>query len=104
MVDLTDVANHALLETSVQELTGDWLGYQRRTPQATVPVPLGVAPTQDLGAALLAVGDVEAFLSVSAKAPDACNLVIFPERLEHLQLSSRVKMTNTRTGRTHELP
>ena len=101
IVDLTIEEAQTVLGMSAQELTGDWLGYRHRTHPATVPRPVGVAPTQALGAALFATGDVEGFLCVSRQKPDACNLVLFPERLEQLGLGSWVRMRNTETDQTH---
>jgi len=70
VADLTDVArSHASLSTTAQELTGDWKGYWQRSAGTSVPAPVGVAPTQELGAALYAEGSFEGFLAISAKLP-----------------------------------
>jgi hypothetical protein len=84
IVDLSDPASQAYLDTSVQEMTGDWEGYDYRSqyPSATVRNPIGTAPTQALGEALyLDSRDLEGFLYISAKVPWHRNLVVFPEHL-----------------------
>ena len=82
VVDLTDVATvQNPLGTNAQELTGDWRGYGQRSPQTSVAVPTGPAPTQDLGHALHAVPDLEGFQTLSAKLPYHRTLVIFPQKL-----------------------
>ena len=74
VIDLTDYAAVQLLETSFQELSGDWQGYALRRPHLRVP-------TQRLGRALHEQTDVEAFVTFSAKSPLRRNLVVFPDRL-----------------------
>jgi RES domain-containing protein len=83
VADLTDDTQHGKrrLATSAQELTGDWRGYRLRSLSTSVKGPTGVAPTQELGAALFAVPDPEGFRAVSAKLPDQMILVIFPDKL-----------------------
>jgi hypothetical protein len=71
VADLTDPSQQALLETSVQELTGNW----------DVVYPAGDAPTQKLGMALFASKRLEGFLTISAKVPRCKNLVVFPQKL-----------------------
>ena len=66
VIDLTDVNVHTALGTSVQELTGDWEGYQIRNRRTAVSEPTGIAPTQELGRALFATG-VEGFRAISAE-------------------------------------
>jgi RES domain-containing protein len=90
VVDLTDVAQQSLIDTTAQELTGDWRGNQFRGPTSSVPAPTGPAPTQELGAALFALADVEGFLAISTKVPTHQSLIVFPERLKpgsHLEFS-----------------
>jgi hypothetical protein len=82
VADLTLPPEQTLLETTVQELTGDWQGYHRRKPDSPVREPVGRAPTQDLGEALYNVPQLEGFLSVSAKVPSHRNLNVFPEKLQ----------------------
>jgi len=82
VADLTLVSQQDLLETTAQELTGDWRGYQHRTvATASVLEPVGSAPTQDLGEALFAVAGMEGFRTLSAKLPYHRNLVIFPGKM-----------------------
>ena len=82
VVDLTDVTNaQQPLQTSAQELTGDWDCYGIRTPVMSVSAPTGVTPTQELGQELYRTSSIEAFRTISAKVPYARNLVVFPQKL-----------------------
>lgn len=82
VADLTLVDQQEHIETTAQELTGDWQGYrQRALPAASIHGPVGSAPTQDLGEALFAVLGLEGFRTVSAKLPYHRNLVIFPQKM-----------------------
>jgi hypothetical protein len=81
VVDLTPVAAQTLLGTTVQELTGDWEGYQERQPHDSVPQPVGIAPTQALGQALFALPSLEGFHTISARLPSRMILVVFPQKL-----------------------
>jgi hypothetical protein len=84
IVDLSDPTAQAHLDTSIQEMTGDWIGYNYRSqyPSATVRTSIGNAPTQVLGEALYSDSrDLEGFLYISAKIPWHRNLVVFPEHL-----------------------
>lgn len=101
IVDLTSVATQAQLGTTAQELTGDWRGYGRRGPNARVKHPRGLAPTQELGAALFAVDGVEGFRTLSAVAPTTSILGIFTGKL---RADSFVKVTNPATGDEFVLP
>lgn len=74
VVDLCGPTELGRLDTSVQELTGDWVGYALRSPARP-------APTQELGAALFATARVEAFLTYSARESTRRNLVVFPTKL-----------------------
>jgi hypothetical protein len=79
--DLTHVALAQIpLQTTAQELTGDWDGYQSRSMMTSVTVPTGIAETQALGQALFQTG-VEGFRSISAKVPYTRILVVFPTNL-----------------------
>jgi hypothetical protein len=98
--DLTQESQQQLLETTAQELTGDWRGYQQRSPATSVSQPLGVASTQSLGAALFAVPGLEGFRTLSAKLPYYSNMVIFPQKL---QPGSHVVFSDPATGQRHEL-
>jgi hypothetical protein len=47
VADLTVVSEQDLIETTAQELTGDWRGYQHRAaPRSSIQEPVGTAPTQ----------------------------------------------------------
>jgi hypothetical protein len=82
VADLTAVSQQDLIETTAQELTGDWRGYQHRTaPLAPIHEPVGTAPTQDLGEALFAVAGLEGFRTLSAKIPYHRNLAVFPQKM-----------------------
>jgi hypothetical protein len=81
VADLTAVAAQTLLATTAQELTGDWEGYQLRSTRTSVSEPVGLAPTQELGAALSSVPNLEGFRTPSARVPYARNLVVFPQKL-----------------------
>jgi hypothetical protein len=82
VADLTDPANVQLLQTSAQELTGDWQGYALRPDPTPVRAPHWTnVPTQRLGRALFKARGVEGFLTYSAKNPLRTNLVLFPTKL-----------------------
>ncbi len=68
VVDLCDPAQQKLISTNDQELTGVWANASGR------------APTQDLGAALYALPDLEGFLFPSSKAGSR-NLAVFMDKL-----------------------
>jgi len=81
VADLTDVGEQSKLDTTVQELTGDWRGYDLRgAALASVPAPVGDAPTQLLGEHLFQ-DDWEGFRAVSARVPNSQILAIFPDNL-----------------------
>ena len=69
------------LETTVQELTGDWRSYASRTPASQEVSSSPPAPSQGLGAALYGIPDCQGFLTPSAKNPLLPNLVVFPDRV-----------------------
>lgn len=82
IADLTRVSQQHLIDTTIQELTGDWRGYQLHTPATSAIQPTGLpAPTQELGEALFFVPDLEGFLTASARVPTRMNLVVFPDQL-----------------------
>jgi hypothetical protein len=84
VVDLSEPAQHKLISTNDQELTGAW---------ANTP---GRAPTQDLGAALYALTDLEGFVFPSSKAGSR-NLAIFMDKLD---VRSSITFQNELYGRT----
>ena len=82
IADLTRVSQQHLIDTTIQELTGDWRGYQLRTPATSAIQPTGPpAPPQELGEALFFVPDLEGLLTASARVPTRMNLVVFPDKL-----------------------
>jgi hypothetical protein len=89
------------VRASLQELTGDWLGYRLRGPATSVKLPIGSAPTQELGAALHGVPDLEGFLTLSARLPDQLVLVAFPKKLKQ---GSTIQFWNPVTGQAHSIP
>lgn len=102
VVDLTRVSQRRLIETTVQELTGDWRGYALRNPNAPLGPPYWTnIPTQRLGAALYAVKGLEGFLTYSAKVPTRRNLVVFPTKLRK---SSFIRFTDPAGGRVFSIP
>lgn len=96
IADLTDLASQDYLDVTAQELTGDWRGYRLRSPGTTVKGPTGSAPTQELGSALFGVPKLEAFKTLSSKAPYHQILAIFPQKL---QRRSRISWFNPLTGK-----
>jgi RES domain len=81
VADLVNPPSHSLLGTTVQELTGDWAGYQARKAGLTpISTSIGLAPTQELGQALYKLG-FEGFRTISAKASTHRTLVVFPAKM-----------------------
>ena len=102
VADLTQVSQRRLIETTVQELTGDWQGYTLRTTHARLKSPYWTnVPTQRLGHALYRVRGLEGFFTYSAPAPTRRNLVIFPRKLRP---GSFVRFENPITGQAHTIP
>lgn len=100
IVDLTDPVTFGLLATNAQELTGDWRGYQFRGPSASIKGPTGIAPTQELGAALARTSGLEGFRSYSARLPDMKVLAVFPKNLRPV---SSVEFWDPMTAHTIQL-
>ena len=101
VADLTSVPGAQMpLGTTAQELTGDRRGYTHRGASTSVKAPTGTAPTQDLGAALYGVSNVQAFRSLSARVPTGQILIVFVDRL----LPGSVSWLNPVTGITESLP
>jgi hypothetical protein len=83
VANLTILRHQATLAATAQELTGDWQGYHHRGMIAgSVPLPTAPAPTQELGAALYAVPNLEGFITISARVPTHKILVVFPQKLD----------------------
>lgn len=102
VVDLTDVNNVQVpLAINPQELTGDWKSYQLRSPRTSVSLPIGLAPTQELGRTLFRAG-VEAFRSMSAKLAYHRTLTVFPDNLGR---GSSLTFTDSSSGAVlHKIP
>jgi hypothetical protein len=100
IADLTIAGSHASLQTTVQELTGDWIGYKQRMRSNFLTVPTGLSPTQELGLALFAVPDLEGFKTISAKVPDKKTLVVFPQKLKS---GSFIRFSNKATNQQHTI-
>ncbi len=106
-VQLSSVANlcrvnqRKLIETTVQELTGDWRGYLLRNPKPSIAPPHWTnIPTQRLGSSLNALPGLEGFVTYSAKVPTMRTLVIFPDKLAP---GSLVRYTDPTTGNVYEI-
>lgn len=81
VLDLITESSHAALMTNAQELTGDWRGYHLRKDNHSVPGPVGIAPTQQLGTAIHRCGQFAGFRAISAKFPYNMVLGVFPDRI-----------------------
>ena len=101
VVDLAEEAVQRQLGTTAQELTGDWRGYDARSPRTSVRSPTGLAPTQALSEALYLAPGVEGFLSVSARNATRKTLMVFPGKL---QPGSFVRYVDPQSGALHQLP
>jgi RES domain len=102
VADLTVSVETDKLQTTIQELTGDWRGYRQRGLLGTVPAAAGVvAPTQELGARLQNVSlpdgtpRFEGFITASAALPVHRILVVFPDNVD---ASSSVRWQDPNTG------
>ena len=83
VADFTRDSELEIIDTSVQELTGDWEGYSFRPQHRDAPPPYFThVPTQQLAAALHQTGLFEGLLSYSAVDPRHRNLVVFPTALQ----------------------
>jgi hypothetical protein len=101
IIDLTDAHVLATLDTTPQEMTGDWVAYNLRLqiPYVAIPSPQGLSPTQELGVALNKTG-IEGFLTASAKISTNPNLVVFPENMKH---GSYLRFYDTSHTLIHEI-
>lgn len=100
IADLTAGSQRKLLRTTVQELTGDWMGYRRRRAQSPTQFPFTEVPTQRLGAALASVPGLEGFLTWSARDSSLKNLVVFPDKLRS---GSTITFVNPITGKVDRI-
>lgn len=96
VADLTLSSQRRQIRTTIQELTGDWIGYRLRQPAVPATFPYTDVPTQRLGAALARRAGLEAIVTFSARDPRHKNLVVFPS---NLQRGSAVTFENPITGR-----
>ena len=79
--DLTSAESLAILETNVQELTGDWAIYNGLKHRPHLTSLQNIAPTQVLGQRLFEATDLEGFKVFSARKPECLYLVVFPQKL-----------------------
>lgn len=82
---IVDAREHALpsIQTTIQEMTGDWLTYPRQ-----YPAPNTNAPTQDLARAVYHLqGSPMGLIAPSARNPLANNLILFRDRLPRRSVS-----------------
>jgi hypothetical protein len=100
MLDLTDGAVHGALQTTHQELTGDWALQQADYLLGTAVMP----PTQVLGQAACDVGGITGFKYRSSKnVAGPSSIVVFPNRLKPGQ--SELRVYNRPSGLLqHRLP
>ncbi len=102
VVDFTQHTSRVLIETSVQELTGDWRAYALRKPNRPRGGIHGSdVPTQLLGRRLERIRRIEAFLSYSARVATQRNLMIFPRKLLP---GSQLRYRDPTTGNWLTLP
>jgi hypothetical protein len=100
VADLCEFGEQMKLDTTAQELTGDWRGYLFRSPLTPVTGPTGPAPTQDLGQALYQIPGLEGFRTPSARWPTHRNLVVFPDKLGR---GSSIVFSDPATGQSHTI-
>jgi len=102
VVDLTSPTALRALQTTVQELTGDWRGYTFRpsTPSLRGPHWSNV-PTQRLGRALFLVPRLEGFITYSSHDSTKANLVVFPAKLNP---GSFAQYLDPATGASFRIP
>jgi hypothetical protein len=96
VVDFTRRTSRRLIETSVQELTGDWRAYALQNPtRLRGGVHGSDVPTQKLGRRLESVRGVEGFLCYSARNASRRTLMVFPHKLLR---RSRLRYLDPTTG------
>jgi hypothetical protein len=102
VADLTRSSSLAIIDSSVQELTGDWRAYALRHPARPRGGTNGSdVPTQRLGRQLVRVPGVEGFLSYSARVATRRILMIFPGQLLP---GSRLRYKDPVTGMQMTIP
>lgn len=102
VVDFTQSSSIRRIETSVQELTGDWRAYALRRPtRLRGGIHGSDVPTQRLGRRLERIRGLEGFLSYSARVATRRTLMIFPHKLLP---DSQLRYRDPATGNWHTLP
>jgi hypothetical protein len=106
VLDLSDVGVRTPLNTSAQEITGDWRGYEKRglglpPPLGVLTTPIGLAPTQQLAWELFQDRRIKGIISISAKVPTTCCLVVFTHKL---QPPDSLSWDDPNTGRQERYP
>ena len=102
VVDFTQLTSRRRIETSVQELTGDWRAYSLRRPTRLRGGTHGSdVPTQLLGRRLERIRGLEGFLSYSARIATRRTLMIFPHKLLP---GSQLRYRDPATGTWRTLP
>ena len=81
VADLRTLSERAKIQTTVQELTGDWVDYANRTVSSPDVSSTPPAPTQQLGEDLYQIPRCQGFLAPSARNSIHPNLVVFPDRV-----------------------
>ena len=81
VVDLRGSGDRGKVESTVQELTGDWKDYANRASTSQDISSSPPAPTQRFGAALYSDTKCQGFLTPSSKNPLVANLVVFADRV-----------------------
>jgi hypothetical protein len=102
IVDFTRSTSLKRIQTSFQELTGDWRAYALRNPMRPSGGSHGSdVPTQMLGRRLERIRGLEGFLSYSARVATQRNLMIFPHKLLS---GSQLRYRDPATGNWLSLP
>ncbi len=102
VVDLTRLTSRDRIETSAQELTGDWLAYLLRNPNRPRGGMNGTdVRTQLLGRRLERIRGIEGFQSYSARIATRKTLMVFPHK--RLQ-GSQFRYRDPTTGNWKILP
>lgn len=100
VADLTSPIEIAKIDTSFQELTGDWNGYESRPLHPSHKGSRPIAPTQQLGRELHNSGLFEGLLTWSSRIPDRINLVLFPKQKQSANI---VEYDDPISGKTFRL-
>lgn len=106
VLDLSDIGVHALLNSSAQEITGDWRGYEKRglglpPPLGVLTAPTGLAPTQQLAWDLFQDPRIKGIIGISTKVPTTCCLVVFTHKM---QAPDSLHWDDPNTGKREHYP